>query len=48
MNIFIIYIYLNLFCLLDKKCPFCAELLPNPLPEKNRLLLRKIGMQNGK
>jgi len=31
----------------NKKCPFCAKSLPNPLLEKIRLLLRKIGMQNG-
>ncbi|CAG8838153.1 24660_t:CDS:2, partial [Gigaspora margarita] len=27
-------------------CPFCADLLPNPLPEKICLLLRKIANQN--
>ncbi|RIB11281.1 hypothetical protein C2G38_2042799 [Gigaspora rosea] len=31
----------------DSTCPFCADLLPNPLPEKIRLLLRKIANQNG-
>ena len=30
------------------KCPFYAKSLPNPLPEKICLLLRKIGKQNCK
>ncbi|RIB09618.1 hypothetical protein C2G38_2208424 [Gigaspora rosea] len=31
----------------NSPCPFCADLLPNPLPEKIHLLLRKIASQNG-
>ncbi|RIB10331.1 RTC4-like domain-containing protein [Gigaspora rosea] len=30
----------------NSSCLFCADLLPNPLPEKIRLLLRKIANQN--
>ncbi|CAG8543579.1 5231_t:CDS:2 [Diversispora eburnea] len=32
----------------DNKCPFCVELLPNPLPSEIRLLLNKIHHQDGK
>ncbi|CAG8760984.1 35191_t:CDS:2, partial [Gigaspora margarita] len=31
----------------NSPCPFCADLLPNPLPEKIHSLLRKIANQNG-
>src|SRR5438876_406602 len=41
-------IILNFNYLIGSKCPFCTEYLPYPLPLKIRLLLNKIGNQNGK